>query len=48
MWKRKDWKPMSAWHSKSLGETLGELGTHRTRGLTEGEAEKRQIGRAHV
>ncbi|MCI9264828.1 MAG: calcium-translocating P-type ATPase, PMCA-type [Oscillospiraceae bacterium] len=33
---------MSAWHSKSLGETLGELGTHRTRGLTEGEAEKRR------
>ncbi len=32
---------MSAWHSRSLGETLGELGTDRRRGLTASEAAKR-------
>ena len=32
---------MSAWHSKSLGEILRELGSDRIRGLTEEEAEGR-------
>ena len=32
---------MSAWHSKSLSETLNELGTDRRRGLTAAEAAKR-------
>ena len=41
MWERKDWEPMSTWHSKSLGVVLGELGTDRVRGLKEAEAEGR-------
>ena len=32
---------MNAWHDKSLGETLSQLGTHRHRGLSDGEAKTR-------
>ena len=32
---------MNAWHSKSLGETLNELGTDRWGGLSAAEAAKR-------
>ena len=33
---------MSAWHSKSVGETLRDLETDRRRGLTAAEAERRK------
>ena len=46
---------MGAWHTYSAQQAIAELETDRTRGLTQGEAERRlerygpnQIGRAHV